>query len=807
MIFRIIGENVMKKKIVSILALVLLISVMLTMLVGCDEIFKKNDERDANQAVAKITYGNQVAYVTKAQLTTSFNSYAPYYVQYYGMTYQQAADYIVKSLAQRELLILYAKDRIAALETLGAPENLELKAFVSNLEYIDAIEKVNKDFQSSLETAIKDLMEEDEANKGATSTVDSGVYDHAKITKDNKANAIYVTFDSDGGSSVEKQTILKGEAADRPTNPTKSGYTFMGWYKVTDGVVSDTLYPFGADATLEANLQLKAKWVPAKTARTERPDEEEDETDYDYSKYATEDEIKAAKTDADVAATLKFFDEGYAATAKADAKENLELTDEEINTYFDKAMKTLKDNLSKLYTSYDYYLTSELKTLILNKYQRMLGEPVTVSADEVTAEYNRIVEGNIEKYGSSDSAYETAIKGTLSDAIYQNYGHDAVTDTQDSYGFVINILLKLGDDEVAELTQMVSDGTYSKDQIIARRDELLREIKVAISNPDYSSTAECEYYTEDVDNYVAYDPQTNPNHECTCLNDEHKHDNTTENNYNQIATFGKDADDNWAIIYNVKECAKMAYIHDTTDEGNVLYLPAFTVGEQVGIVQQVYNSFKAIDDAVTAGTLTKVEAVYWYREMATAWLYLIGDDSGGTSSDSNNGGLGYLVPAENSSVASSFLTDFTNQARALINNGVGSYTTDGTVDGSYVFADSFIESGSTSGGYAGIFMIMTSYVAYDESAYTFETPAGTKVDEIVAITDTTSKNLPMNYVVTYAKDLADCKTIYDIIYNKLLDGKKYEKYSLEVNSFGEAYMDTIVYNEKAYKSLWKKLDA
>ncbi len=797
----------MKKKIVSLLALVLLISLMLTMLVACDEIFKKNDERDANQAVAKITYGNQVAYITKAQLTTSFNSYAPSYVQYYGMSYQQAADYIVKSLAQRELLVLYAKAKIAELENLGAPENLELKQFVSNLEYIDAIEKVNKDFQTSLETAIKDLIEEEEANKGAQTTTDSGVYTHAKITKDNKQNAIYVTFDSDGGSAVEKQTILKGEAADRPTNPTKSGYTFMGWYKVTDGVVSDTLYPFGADATINSNLQLKAKWVPTKAARTEKPKAEEDTTNYDYSKYDTEAEIKAAKTDADVAATLKFFDDGYAATAKADAKENLELTDEEINAHFDKAMKTLKDNLGKLYTSYDYYLTSELKTLILNKYQRLLGYDVTVSQEEVDAEYNRIVAGNIEKYGSSDSAYETAIKGTLADAIYQNYGHDTVTDTQDSYGFVINILLKLGDDEVAELTQMVTDGTYSKDQIIARRNELLREVKVAISNPDYSSTAECEYYTEDVDNYVAYDPQTNPNHECTCLNPDHSHDYTVDNDYNQIATFGKDEDGNWAIIYNIKECPKMPYIHDGADEGNILYLPAFTDGAQIGIVEQVYNSFKAIDDAVTAGTLTKVEAVYWYREMATAWLYLIGDDSGGTSSDSNNGGLGYLVPAENSSVASSFLTDFTNQARALIKNGVGSYTIGG-LDGSYVFADSFIDSGSTSGGYAGIFMIMTSYVAYDENAYTFETPAGTELDsQIVAITDTTSKNLPKNYVVTYAKDLEDCKTIYDIIYNKLLDGKKYEKYSLEVNSFGEKYMDTIVYNEKAYKTLWKKLDA
>ncbi len=63
-----------------------------------------------------------------------------------------------------------------------------------------------------------------------------------------------ITFDSDGGSTVA--TIIKraGLPVVAPTNPTKTGYTFIGWFE--DG--SSTAYVFG---TMESrNVLLKAKW-------------------------------------------------------------------------------------------------------------------------------------------------------------------------------------------------------------------------------------------------------------------------------------------------------------------------------------------------------------------------------------------------------------------------------------------------------------------------------------------------------------------------------------------------------------------
>ena len=61
-----------------------------------------------------------------------------------------------------------------------------------------------------------------------------------------------VTFDSDGGSSVAKQTVASGKYAKEPAAPTKSGYIFSGWY------YGKTRWDFSIPIT--ENMTLKAKW-------------------------------------------------------------------------------------------------------------------------------------------------------------------------------------------------------------------------------------------------------------------------------------------------------------------------------------------------------------------------------------------------------------------------------------------------------------------------------------------------------------------------------------------------------------------
>ena len=105
----------MEKKLIIATAIVLVLAICTTLLVGCDEIFKKNEKRDALQVVATVTYNGQTDNVYKFELATTFNNYAYVYVNYYGMSYEAAANYLAQSLAQQRLLTLFAKEKVAEL--------------------------------------------------------------------------------------------------------------------------------------------------------------------------------------------------------------------------------------------------------------------------------------------------------------------------------------------------------------------------------------------------------------------------------------------------------------------------------------------------------------------------------------------------------------------------------------------------------------------------------------------------------------------------------------------------------------------
>lgn len=66
---------------------------------------------------------------------------------------------------------------------------------------------------------------------------------------------VTVSFDSDGGSAVAAQTIVKGTKATQPTAPTKTGKTFGGWY--TEVALSNA---FDFDTLVSADTTLYAKW-------------------------------------------------------------------------------------------------------------------------------------------------------------------------------------------------------------------------------------------------------------------------------------------------------------------------------------------------------------------------------------------------------------------------------------------------------------------------------------------------------------------------------------------------------------------
>lgn len=67
---------------------------------------------------------------------------------------------------------------------------------------------------------------------------------------------VTVTFDTDGGSSVASVTLTEGETVSKPSDPTKAGHTFGGWY--ADKACTQA---FDFSKPIEGNVTVYAKWI------------------------------------------------------------------------------------------------------------------------------------------------------------------------------------------------------------------------------------------------------------------------------------------------------------------------------------------------------------------------------------------------------------------------------------------------------------------------------------------------------------------------------------------------------------------
>ena len=68
-------------------------------------------------------------------------------------------------------------------------------------------------------------------------------------------NSYTVSFDSNGGSSVATQSATYNTAASKPADPSKTGFTFAGWFTDKDG---KNAYDFSSKVT--GDITLYAKW-------------------------------------------------------------------------------------------------------------------------------------------------------------------------------------------------------------------------------------------------------------------------------------------------------------------------------------------------------------------------------------------------------------------------------------------------------------------------------------------------------------------------------------------------------------------
>ena len=86
----------------------------------------------------------------------------------------------------------------------------------------------------------------------------------AKWEKSDKTGeTFYITFNTDGGSTVIRQVIKKGEKLTKPANPEKEGYIFIGWF--VDGKEFDFNTEITKDLTITARWEKKEEKQPNNT--------------------------------------------------------------------------------------------------------------------------------------------------------------------------------------------------------------------------------------------------------------------------------------------------------------------------------------------------------------------------------------------------------------------------------------------------------------------------------------------------------------------------------------------------------------
>ena len=79
---------------------------------------------------------------------------------------------------------------------------------------------------------------------------------------------VTVTFDSDGGSAVEPQSVPQGHLVQRPADPIKDGHTFIGWYNKAD-LQYINLPEWNFDYPVFENMELAAQWMEARPISTD----------------------------------------------------------------------------------------------------------------------------------------------------------------------------------------------------------------------------------------------------------------------------------------------------------------------------------------------------------------------------------------------------------------------------------------------------------------------------------------------------------------------------------------------------------
>lgn len=746
-----------RNKITSIIATIVMIIVCSLSLVACTEIFKVDPEKDAATPYLTIKYDVFERVVTKREFLQIYNSNAPQLIQR-GKTMEEALDEVINALTERTIKAF--KSRIYVAQRLGKDKKASYEELLTTSEIDRGIRQVNSQMLKRFVQILKEDVFDDKANKAEDTY------------QGKKGEMATVKLELPNGATIDKQELTieveKGKKLTKPTDPKfkdDSTKAFLGWRNKATGEKFDFEKIITEDITLEAVFGLKARKAMPTTIN---PDYKKDAEAYDADKEIPKEKI-----------TKKFFDLLKDEEYKYDGKDKWKfnevdwfyaLTADKKKKFFEQAETKLRKALNykgktgQEYAQYDKYLDEQYDNLLIEKRERMMYKDIKngLTNAEVDDEYNciyNIQKNELNSLWGDESApaydedknkkrHEKFVSYDKKDEktnLY--YGGYTNSDPNKYSGYVLNILFKLGKKETKDLVEKKNNG-MKQEELLNLRNKYLKEMEVNVSNPKYNTSEKVKDKDgKIVDTSKIIDPATDPGFkEVRDYNAKYSDEDYEkwDEGYKNLVQFKKNAEGNYEIVFGAQEAPNVPYLRRKVK----LY------GTD-GILEQIYNSLKQVD-SVSDSELSPNQKLYWKQQVATAWLYMVGDDEGSTSS-SNNNGKGYFVGAEGKG---KFLEEFTQHARKLINNGTGSYSRNGTQPESYVIADSFTKSESkvnASSAYAGVFFLYNTKTNWDKNV------KGIAKDKEGKITDNK---------VTMEFDDDTAKTPYDSVFNNSYNEEK-----------------------------------
>lgn len=180
----------MKKKIIALSVVVVLVcGVVAGSLIGCN-LVTTNAEKDYNQVVATIQYDGLTDQVLKGELQAIYNTYGAVYVQYYGMTAEEALNTLYESLTRQSLLLLKAKAEVAKSLGITFTNDSDITDLLTYDEIRYCIQMANADFKKQWQANIDEREQEQAANDDTSSSDEGDTSDDSSDKQDLKARPV-----------------------------------------------------------------------------------------------------------------------------------------------------------------------------------------------------------------------------------------------------------------------------------------------------------------------------------------------------------------------------------------------------------------------------------------------------------------------------------------------------------------------------------------------------------------------------------------------------------------------------------------